>query len=349
MTPFFSIVIPVFNVAPWLRECLDSLLAQTFSGWEAICVDDGSTDKSGAILDEYATKDSRFRVIHKKNAGVSAARNEALGYIRGDFFTFVDADDAIAPDSLECFAAAFQATEADGILCHPYNDWICVGEPLDSSCGFQLLAKNIQPCELLTGRFAANGYPFCRIYRTTVFRQVHFPIDISMAEDVRYWADALCIPASWAVIRKRYYLYRTGRDGAASKAPSARKCHQDIRALAYVAKRMRNGMNASRADLRAYVKRFGPGYVSYLHKVFLRWSGLSVEARAETMAVVGECSAARGFWPFRWTDRIRAATWNRHADGPLFRVLLFIDRARYSLAWRRKRLLSFFEKKGSLI
>ena len=79
----FSIIIPVYNVAQYLRECLDSVLAQTFTDWEAICVDDGSTDGSGAILDEYAAKDWRFRVIHQDNAGVGFARNVALNVARG--------------------------------------------------------------------------------------------------------------------------------------------------------------------------------------------------------------------------------------------------------------------------
>ena len=76
--PFFSIIIPVYNVAPYLRECLDSVLAQTYPNWECLCVNDGSTDGSSAILDEYAEKDSRFRVFHKTNGGVSAARNISL-------------------------------------------------------------------------------------------------------------------------------------------------------------------------------------------------------------------------------------------------------------------------------
>ena len=101
MTPFFSIIIPVYNVAPYLRECLDSVLAQTFQDWEAICVDDGSTDDSGAILDEYAAKDTRFRVIHKENGGVSAARNLGLSDATGGWVWFVDADDAIHPMALE--------------------------------------------------------------------------------------------------------------------------------------------------------------------------------------------------------------------------------------------------------
>ena len=91
--PYFSIIIPVYNVAPYLRECLDSVLKQTFTDWEAICIDDGSTDESGAILDEYAAKDKRFRVIHQANAGVSAARNAALDKVQGEWDDFCRAAD----------------------------------------------------------------------------------------------------------------------------------------------------------------------------------------------------------------------------------------------------------------
>lgn len=101
MRPVFSIIIPVYNVAPYLRECLDSVLAQNFPDWEAICVDDGSIDESGAILDEYAAKDKRFRVIHKENGGVSSARNVGLDTARGAWVWFVDGDDMIHPNAME--------------------------------------------------------------------------------------------------------------------------------------------------------------------------------------------------------------------------------------------------------
>lgn len=100
MSPFFSIIIPVYNVAPYLRECLDSVLAQTFTDWEAICVDDGSTDGSGSILDEYAAKDNRVVVLHVPNGGVSRARNSALAIANGEFIGFLDGDDLLAKDWL---------------------------------------------------------------------------------------------------------------------------------------------------------------------------------------------------------------------------------------------------------
>ena len=97
----FSIIIPVYNAEKYLRMCLDSVLAQTERDWECICVDDGSTDGSAAILDEYAAKESRFRVIHKKNEGVCVARNVALGIAQGEWISCLDADDEYAPWRLE--------------------------------------------------------------------------------------------------------------------------------------------------------------------------------------------------------------------------------------------------------
>jgi len=109
----FSIIIPVYNVSPYLRACLDSVLGQTDSGWEAICVDDGSTDESGAILDEYAAKNSRIRVLHKKNGGEGSARNAGLEQVKGEWFLFLDADDLLALDAIEnvrrCAAVAQNA------------------------------------------------------------------------------------------------------------------------------------------------------------------------------------------------------------------------------------------------
>lgn len=101
--PYFSIIIPVYNVAQYLRECLDSVLAQTFTDWEAIGVDDGSTDGSGVILDEYAVKDKRFRVIHQENKGVNFARQRALDASNGKWIASIDGDDLVLPSFLQVF------------------------------------------------------------------------------------------------------------------------------------------------------------------------------------------------------------------------------------------------------
>lgn len=96
-----SVIIPVYNVEKQLSRCLDSLLAQTWTDWEAICVDDGSRDKSPEILDTYARKDARIKVQHITNGGVSNARNIALEQIRGEYLIMIDSDDFIHPQTFE--------------------------------------------------------------------------------------------------------------------------------------------------------------------------------------------------------------------------------------------------------
>lgn len=101
MKPKISVLVPAYNVAPWLPDCLDSVLAQTYQNLEIIVVDDGSTDNTGAILDSCVQKDGRIVAIHQKNAGLVAARETGIAHATGDYVTFVDGDDTIAPDMYE--------------------------------------------------------------------------------------------------------------------------------------------------------------------------------------------------------------------------------------------------------
>lgn len=96
-----SVIVPVYNVAPYLGECVDSILAQTHRDLDVILVDDGSRDESGALCDRYAAADARVRVVHQPNAGLSAARNAGLGLARGSHIAFVDGDDAVSPAFIE--------------------------------------------------------------------------------------------------------------------------------------------------------------------------------------------------------------------------------------------------------
>jgi len=100
-TPLLSVIVPVYNVENYLARCVDSILNQTYRNLEVILVDDGAKDSSGAICDSYAGKDSRVRVIHKENGGLSSARNAGLDVCRGEYIAFVDSDDWIEPESYE--------------------------------------------------------------------------------------------------------------------------------------------------------------------------------------------------------------------------------------------------------
>ena len=111
--PKISVIIPVYNVEKFLKRCLDSVLAQTFQDFEVICVNDGSTDKSGEILDSYASKDSRIRVFEQTNQGASVARNNGLAQIRGDYIFFLDSDDVIHYQSFEILTRLLEDNGAD--------------------------------------------------------------------------------------------------------------------------------------------------------------------------------------------------------------------------------------------
>ena len=113
-----SIIVPVYQVENYIRQCVDSILAQTFTDFELILVDDGSKDQSGQICDEYAKVDERVKVIHKENGGLSDARNRGMDQMVGNYFMFVDSDDYIAPTMVECLYKNIVNQNADIAVCN---------------------------------------------------------------------------------------------------------------------------------------------------------------------------------------------------------------------------------------
>lgn len=213
MKPKFSIIIPVYNVAPYLRECLDSVLAQTFTDWEAICVDDGSTDGSGAILDEYSDKDGRFKVIHQKNAGVSAARNTALEAAVGEWITFLDADDRIDTERLSSLSIIANK--------HEDVDWIHETKYAARSTSYsvetasELIANDVFLAGW--GMLKQNALLVLNTFRRNSIANVKFPEGVRYAEDDIF--ELRCLPQCKTVAMVGYcgYWYRIDRADAASR------------------------------------------------------------------------------------------------------------------------------------
>lgn len=112
-----SIIVPVYNTELYLTQCIDSIVTQTYTNLDIILINDGSTDNSGKICDEYADKDSRIRVIHNQNSGVSAARNVGLGICKGEYVAFIDSDDYVAKDFIEKLYRAITENEVDLSIC----------------------------------------------------------------------------------------------------------------------------------------------------------------------------------------------------------------------------------------
>ncbi|WP_154064713.1 glycosyltransferase family 2 protein, partial [Enterococcus faecalis] len=119
--PKISIIVPVYNVEKYLEKCVRSILAQTFTDFELILVDDGSPDSSGAMCDQFAEQDQRVKVIHKENGGLSDARNAGIEIATGEYLGFVDSDDYIADDMYELLYTNIVKEDADLSICGIYD------------------------------------------------------------------------------------------------------------------------------------------------------------------------------------------------------------------------------------
>jgi glycosyltransferase involved in cell wall biosynthesis len=119
--PLISIITPVYNVEQYLPQCIESVINQTFQNWELLLIDDGSTDRSGIICDEYALKDERIRVLHKENSGQSDSRNMALLLAKAELIGFVDSDDWLEPDMYAMLYRTLINCQADIAICGNLN------------------------------------------------------------------------------------------------------------------------------------------------------------------------------------------------------------------------------------
>lgn len=199
----FSIIIPIYNVAPWLRVCLDSVRRQTFTDWEVICVDDGSTDDSGLILDEYARLDVRFRVVHQSNAGVSKARNVGLELADGEFVCFLDSDDVWHPELLqEVFDAAQKNPDMDMIGFHhqSFADGVEIVWPKE--CG-SCVELNVLDSAYDCVRLAMFGFAYRRekIEKTRIK-------DYPIGEDILFLSEMLMKCGRVLSLGRTLYGYR---------------------------------------------------------------------------------------------------------------------------------------------
>lgn len=186
MQDLISVIIPVYKVEPYLRCCLDSVLAQTYKELEIILVDDGSPDGCPAICDAYAGKDARVQVIHQKNAGLSGARNAGIAIARGSFLAFIDSDDFVAPDFIERLYEACISTDSQLAVCR--WDYVHGHEAKDAAAAFgEPVLGTAVPVISLTGReLMENLYrepdgayfvvAWNKLYRRELFEGIRYPL-----------------------------------------------------------------------------------------------------------------------------------------------------------------------------
>ncbi|WP_288230187.1 glycosyltransferase [uncultured Faecalicoccus sp.] len=172
-----SIIVPVYNVEKYIKRCLDSLTNQTYPDLEIIVVDDGSTDGSGRICDEYAKKDNRINVIHKANGGLSSARNAGLKCVQGEFVGFVDSDDYIELNMYECMLKSLKMTNSDIACAGIYRESLETGKKTVIRCSAKQLVYSDKEAikEILLSRSIGISV-WSKLYKSKIFTEVEFPI-----------------------------------------------------------------------------------------------------------------------------------------------------------------------------
>lgn len=184
-SPLVTVVIPVYNTQSYLRHCLDSVLSQTYQNLQVILVDDGSSDASPQICDQYAETDRRVFVIHKRNGGVSSARNTALEAAKGDFITFVDSDDCVAPDLVEQLLTTYQQFGGGIPICTVTRERreLCSGLCLERTV-YSPQEAMLELTLLEEERPRFEGWSVSKLFERSLFSELRFPEGVSMGEDL---------------------------------------------------------------------------------------------------------------------------------------------------------------------
>lgn len=226
--PDLSIVIPVHNTEQYLERCLISVATQTITNFEAICIDDASSDRSASILDSFAQKDDRFKVIRNaKNLGAGATRNIGIDTARGVYVTFLDSDDCLAPKALECLLERSESTEAD-ICCSPLAlDWPDKGvrQQCLLSLDPSLLPKGLQ--EPFSAAIAGDGaFMFTnpsvctKLFRRSFLSRTESRFtDQRIAEDLLFTYAAFVQTDRIALSHECCYFYNQEKSTSVSKEP----------------------------------------------------------------------------------------------------------------------------------
>ena len=195
-----SVIIPIYNVEPYLRQCLDSVVNQSYKNLEIILIDDGSPDNCGAICDEYAAADERISVIHKKNGGLPAARNDGLARATGKWVSFVDSDDWCEPELYEKAVTQAEKTEADVVIfslfqnsksheerIHAFSrEFVTEDAELIRQLQLSVLDKRYVP---FTEDYRwGQGFPWDKLFRRSVLENNHlrFSENVRANEDIIY-------------------------------------------------------------------------------------------------------------------------------------------------------------------
>lgn len=202
-----SIIVPVYKVEDTLEACLRSIVGQKFADYQLVLVDDGSPDRCPAMCDEWAARDSRIRVVHKENGGLSDARNAGISVATGEYLMFVDSDDELAPDTLEPLMRTVAGRPEIDILEFPVSN-----HPIDIPATYTDMRDY-----WLRGRAYEHTYAWNKVYRSSLFAEVRFPVG-RVFEDVHTLPQLLRHVRVLATTDRGMYIYRYNPRGITGTA-----------------------------------------------------------------------------------------------------------------------------------
>ncbi len=213
-----SVIVPAYNIENYLSNCLDSILAQDFSDYEIIVVDDGSSDGTSKICDEYAKKYDKISTIHQKNAGLSAARNTGIKNAKGEYLAFIDGDDLIAKSFLSRLYKAAASTSSDISICNIYE---FSKTPISSikSSEIKVVDGNDATKRLLIGQENRDIIVCNKLFKKEIFESIKFPVG-QLHEDTLTTYKLLSIASKVADVDDVLYFYR--------KRPGSIMAEQDL-------------------------------------------------------------------------------------------------------------------------
>lgn len=209
-----SVIIPVYNCEASIRRCLDSVCRQTYKNIEIICINDGSFDDSGRILDEIAFFDNRLKIIHQSNSGAAAARNAGLNIVSGEYILMVDADDYVHPSMIEKMIKIIEQTKCDLVL----SGMLQVGCKKNNIVKLTNLRAGLQKVNPQSFFRDFSPAPFAKMYRTDVIHQfnIRFPHGIAMGEDAVFVANYMYHSENIFVIKEPLYIHDTSEAASAT-------------------------------------------------------------------------------------------------------------------------------------
>lgn len=213
-SPKLSIIVPVYNTADYLPECLDCFLDQTYKNFEVVLVDDGSLDNSGEICDEYVRRDKRFRVLHQNNMGVSVARNAGIDAAEGDYVGFVDSDDTFLPGMLESYASIIEETGADIVQSANYISEVNLVKYRNQH--FLHVLNNAESRRAFFTIGEVRPSVCLSFFKNDLIANMRFPAHIVQWEDYAFTGVMVSRASHVAVTSNLFYKYRH-REGSATK------------------------------------------------------------------------------------------------------------------------------------